>query len=172
MNLKEMLLDLNEENITKLYNTYKDTIFLFVLNITKDYHMSEDITEEVFMRILKYHNTYDRFKNPRTWIFTIAKNTTYTYLKKNRELSLESEKLEFLLNKYNSIQNEDSLLIEEYLVQLNDLERNIIILHVFGGLTHLEISEILNINYSHVRAKYNYAIRKLRKKLKGENESI
>lgn len=169
MNLKEILLDLNEENITKLYNNYKDTIFLFVLNITKNYHMSEDITEEVFMRVLKYHDTYDRLKNPKTWIFTIAKNTTYSYLKKNKEASLEDEKLEFLLNKHNTIKNEDSLLIEEYLVHLNDIERNIIILHVFGGLTHLEISKILDMKYSLVRARYNYALKKLRKKLKGEN---
>ena len=170
MNLKDILLDLNEENIAKLYHTYKDTIFLFILNITKDYHMSEDITEEVFIRILKYHHTYDHLKNPKTWIFTIAKNTTYSYLKKNKEVSLESDKLEFLLNKHNSIHNDDSILIEEYLVNLNDIERNIIILHVFGGLTHLEISKILGIKYSLVRARYNYALKKLRKKLKGESK--
>lgn len=170
MNLKEILLDLNEENITTLYNSYKNPIFLFVLNIAKNYHMSEDITEEVFMRILKYHDTYDRFKNPKTWIFTIAKNTTYSYLKKNTDVLLEDDKLEFIFNKYNSIKNEDSLLIEEYLVHLNDIERNIIILHVFGGLTHLEISKILDMKYSLVRARYNYALKKLRKKLKEEGE--
>ena len=137
MDLKEMLANLDSENIKKLYTTYRHSIFLFVLGIAKNYDLSEDITEEVFVRIIKYNKTYNKFKNPKTWIFTIAKNTTYTFLKKNNEIPYETEDLESLLNQHNKIKNDDSLVVEEYLSYLKDDERSIVILHIFGGLNCL-----------------------------------
>lgn len=166
MDLKEVLENLDkEENKILFYKTYKKPIFLYVLNIAKDYHLSEDITSEVFMRISKYYKGYKKYYSPKTWIFTIARNTTYTYLKKNRELLLEDDKLEFLLNKYNRAHHPDSLLTQEYIACLGEVERNIFILHVYGGLSHLETSKILNMNYAQVRAKYTYARKKLKEKV-------
>ena len=162
MTLKEILINLISENIKKLYLSYKQPIFLFVLGITKNYDLSEDITEEVFIRVIKYHKTYNIFKNPKTWLFTIAKNTTYTFLKKNNEISYGDEDLEKILNQHNSIKNDNSLIVEEYLSYLNDDERSIVILHIFGGLNHLEISKILNISHSKVRSKYSYALKKIK----------
>lgn len=165
MILKEILVNLNSENLKKLYILYRQPIFLFVLGITKNYDLSEDITEEVFIRVIKYHKTYNILKNPKTWLFTIAKNTTYTFLKKNNDILYENEELEKILNQHNKIKNNDSLIVEEYLSYLKDDERSIVILHIFGGLNCLEISKILNIPHSKVRSKYSYALKKLRKRV-------
>ena len=118
MILKEILVNLNSENLKKLYTLYRQPIFLFVLGITKNYDLSEDITEEVFVRVIKYHKTYNILKNPKTWLFTIAKNTTYTFLKKNKDILYENEELEKVLNQHNKIKNNDSLIVEEYLSYL------------------------------------------------------
>lgn len=165
MDLKEVLQNLNEENITLLYNTFKEPVFYFILNITRDGTLSEDITSEVFLRVLKYHKSYNGSTSPKTWIFTIAKNTTYTYMKKRQEHTITDEKLEFFVNQHNSVQNHDSLLVEESLSYLTELERNIVILHIFGGLTHLQISQLLGMEHSHIRARYNYALKKMYKQL-------
>lgn len=170
MNLKEVLINLNDEDITLLYNNYKNSIFLFVLNITKDYFASEDIVEEVFYRIIKYHKSYNHTMNPKTWIFTIARNTTYTYLKKHREITMEDVKIDLLVNQHNSIKTKDSLIVEESLSYLNDLEREIVILHIFGGLTYLEIAETLDMKYSQVRIRYSNAKKKLKEILKNGKE--
>jgi len=143
MDLREILTGLDkEENKIQLYNNCKQPIFLFVWGITNSYHASEDITEEVFMRIFKYHNTYNEFKNPRTWIFTIAKNTTYDYMKKNKEYVLDETKMEYVLNKCNKVKTDDSSIVKEYLSTLNEIDRQIVNLRVFGGLTFVEISKI------------------------------
>lgn len=165
MNLKEILTNLNEENLKILYTTYKKPIFLFVLGIVKNYDLSEDITEEVFVRIIKYYKSYDCMHNPKTWIFTIAKNTAYTYLNKNKEISCDDDKLANIFNKYNNIKNDTSLLVEEYLSHLSETERSIVTLHIFGGLKHYEIAKLLNIKSSQVRAKYAYALKKLRRRI-------
>ena len=165
MGLKEILTNLNEENLKELYITYKKPIFLFVLGIVKDYDLSEDITEEVFIKIIKYYKSYNRMYNPKTWIFTIAKNTAYTYLNKNREISIDNDKLDVIINKHNNIKNDTSIVVEEYLSQLTEIERNIVMLHVFAGLKHNEIAKILNIKSSQVRTKYAYALKKLKRRI-------
>lgn len=165
MDLKQIIINLDSENIKELYSSYRHSIFLFVLGITKNYDLSEDITEEVFIRIIKYHKSYNRLMNPKTWIFTIAKNTTYTFIKKNIEISYSNEDLENILNQHNKIKNDNSLMVEEYLSYLNDDERSIVVLHVFGGLNCLEISKILNMSHSAVRSKYSYALKKMKRRI-------
>lgn len=165
MNLKYMIMNLNSENMQKIYKNFRQPVFLFILSMTKNYDLSEDITEEVFIRIIKYYKSYNGLQNPKTWIFTIAKNTTYTFLKNNVEIPYEICDLEKMLNNNNKIKNEDSLIVEEYLSYLNDIERNIVILRIYGKLNCLEISKILKISHCSVRSKYSNALKKLKRRI-------
>ena len=171
MDLRNLLMNLDkDENKIALYNNYKKPIFLFILGIVKNHHESEDITEEVFIRVFKYHESYNEFKNPKTWLYTIAKNAAYTAIKKNMEIPTCDLKLEYLFNKHNIISTVDSLIVTENLSYLNKVERSIMLLHIFAGLTHLEISKVLDINYSYVRAKYNRARKKLKERLEQDEK--
>lgn len=166
MNLRTWIMHLDkEENIERVYQQMKKPLFLFILSMVKNYDNAEDITEEVFLRMLKYYRSYHPWMNPKTWIYTIGKNAAYTFLEKNKELFYEDCDLERELHKHNLIQNEDSLMIEEYLAYLSDLEKQIVVLHIFGGLNHAEIAKLLSITHSQVRSKYSYALKKLRKKV-------
>ncbi len=165
MNMRKLLLHLNQEdNLAKLYGMLKKPLFWFLFSIVKNYETADDLSEEVFLKLLKYYKTYNPLKNPKTWIYTIAKNTAYTYLKQNKDI-LTEETFQIDLHQYNLVQTDDAIMVEEYLSYLDDLERYIVIMHLFGGLNHLEISKILNMTHSQVRSKYSYALKKLRKKV-------
>ena len=157
--LREILENLDkEENKVLFYKMYKKPIFLYVLSIAKDYHLSEDITSEIFMKISRYRKTYiGNYGNPEAWVFKIARNTTYTYLKKNKEVLLDAEELDYLMNKDYKENQSDYLSMLENLSVLKEDMKTIVILHVFGGLSHLEISRVLRISYAQVRSKYAYA---------------
>lgn len=61
-----------------LYNKYKDKIQYFVFNIVKDYQKAEDITQEVFMYMLK-----DNFKRDcsfKTYLYIIVKSRAINYM--------------------------------------------------------------------------------------------
>lgn len=164
MNLRQILLNLEKrDNLDLLYLNYKKQLLLFVLSIVKNYDIAEDVVEDVFLKIIKYHKSYNLLMNPKTWIYTICKNAAYTYLKNNNIVLYNNDDLYRELNKNNNIKNNDSLVVEEYLSYLDDLERNIVIMHIFGGLNHLEISKVLNMTHQQVRSKYSYSIKKLRK---------
>ena len=57
-------------------------------------------------------------------------------------------------------------MINDLLQSLNDEEKQIFTLHVFGDYTHREISEIMNISQGTVRWKYEIMKKTLRELLK------
>lgn len=166
MNLRIWLMHLEQDdNFEKLYGILKKPLLLFILSIVKNYDNAEDLTEDVFVRILKYYRAYHPWMNPKTWIYTIGKNVAYTFLEKNKEYVYDDCDLEKELHKHNLVQGEDALVIEEYLSYLSDLERQIVVLHLFGGFSHFEIAKLCSMTHSQVRSKYSYALKKLRNKV-------
>ena len=168
MKLRMILLNLNNDNLKILYEEYRKPIFLFILSMVKNNTLAEDLTEEVYIRIIKYHDTYKPIYNPKTWIFQIAKNVFYTYLNKQKEISMEDNILNLLCDSKYATNLDESFMIREYLSNLNEIDRNIILLHIFGGLKHYEIAKILGLTHSNVKAKYRAAIQKLQKELNNE----
>lgn len=170
MKLRTILLNLNNNNLKILYEEYRKPIFLFILSIIKNEAIAEDLTEEVYIKIIKYHNTYKPIYNPRTWLFQIAKNTSYTYLKAKKDLPIDNNTLNVLCDQKYSTSLNESLIIREYLSNLNETDRNIILLHIFGGLKHYEIAKVLNLSHSNTKARYRKALEKLRKELSNERD--
>lgn len=168
MKLKTILLNLNNDNLKILYDEYRKPIFLFILSMVKNEVVAEDLTEEVYIRIIKYHSTYNPIYNPKTWIFQIAKNISYTYLKNSKEITLENNTLNIICDKKYATMMDESFIIREYLTNLSELDRNIILLHIFGGLKHYEIAKVLNLSHSNVKVKYRKIIEKLREELNNE----
>ncbi|MBZ9633354.1 sigma-70 family RNA polymerase sigma factor [Clostridium sp. FP1] len=70
-------------------------IYSFVYNIVRNREEAMDITQDSFVKAIKYIHSYDSGKNFATWMFTIEKSTTYDYLKKkshnNTASSIENE---------------------------------------------------------------------------------
>lgn len=168
MRLRLLLTDLNDKNLYTLYEEYRKPIFLYILSIVKNSDLAEDLTQEVYIRIIEYHDTYQPIYNPKTWLFTIAKNVCYTYFQKKKEIPLNHEILLPLLDDKFATSLEESYLIRDYLSNLNEIDQKIIILHIFGGLKHYEIAKILNMTYSNVRVRYHKLLRQLEKEIQNE----
>ena len=81
-----------------LYLKYKDKIRFFIFNIIKDYEKSEDITQDVFIYILK--NKFREEGSFKQYIYLIAKSKALSYLnteKRRKDITekyLESEESE------------------------------------------------------------------------------
>lgn len=168
MKLRMILTNLNDDNLKILYEEYKEAIFLFILSIVKNKSIAEDLTQDTYIRIIKYHDSYNPLYNPKTWIFQIAKNVSYTYLDKQKEISIKDEILEPLLDSKNKIKLDESYMIREYLSNLNEIDRNIVLLHIFGGIKHYEIAKIVRLTHSNVKQRYRKIIKKLQKELSNE----
>ena len=75
---------------------YEKAIYNYCLRILKNSHNAKDATQETFIKVYTHRKLIDPEKNIKTWIFTIATNTVYDFLrgkKRKNEISLE-EKIE------------------------------------------------------------------------------
>jgi len=177
----------NEEVFKNLINRYASPLFNFTARLTNRNDAS-DIVQEIFIKIWKNLNRFDERKASfKTWIFTIAKNTTTDFFRKKRNLLFSDMPARRGGEKDNDNEDNNSfaenipdeqilpdialekLQDKEFLNDvLNKLEpnyREILLLHYQEEMTFSEISEILNKPLNTVKSQHRRAIIELRKGL-------
>lgn len=158
------LAEKDKDYLSKLYHEMNKPIFLFALSIVKDYALAEDVSQETFIRIMAYAHTYRLGTNPMAWIFKISRNVINDALKKSKhETSLDMESLIAAIDMTGEQDEPYHIESLEALEILDPIEREIVSLYVYSGLKQTEIAKVLGLPYLKVRAKYGYAIAKLKK---------
>lgn len=157
-----------------LVNRYYKGIFSYIYRSTGQYHTSYDLTQEVFIKMLKSIQRFDNkigdFKN---WIFKIAVNTVKDYFKGSSYRSFkeiteidenrayEGENIVELLSRM-SQRNE----IKKALLELPGYQRDTIILRFYHDIKIKDIAVIMDTNESTVKSRLKQGIDKLRNILK------
>ena len=139
-----------------LYLKYKDKIKYFVYNIVKDYEKAEDITQEVFVYILK--NKVREESSFKYYIYLIAKSRAINYISTEKRRNDITEKY---LSSKDERMEEDALEIiakqeeKEEIIKsinlLNDKYKNAIYLNKIEGFSYEQTAKILNISVSNVK---------------------
>jgi len=142
----------------------------------KDKYKAEDILQETFISIYENAGSYTIFKNPKAWIYTIAKNKAINLIKKDsRTTSIDSpENSEIIQNNYT--ENTENNIINKMHMDLlfsvlSEKDKKIVILHAVYGFKHREIAELLDIPLGTIKRRYKESIDKMKKKDK-ESENI
>lgn len=164
----------NREAFRQLYDELKNPIFLFALSLSHDYQTAEDVEQETFLNIMQCASKYRIGTNAKAWIFGIARNCCADkYKAASRYVPLEPDILSSFPNEekeFNRVEN--SIIALEALSILDESEREIVSLYLFCDLKQTEIAKLLKISYSSVRAKYAYAIKKLKRYFKNKGVFI
>ena len=151
----------------EIYQLLYPSIFRYTFSLVKDYHQAEDITQEVFIRIERYKKRYIPGTNVKAWVYQMTKNLIYTKLHQKKEITLDEEKLDFLIHQEYLKPSTDLSFVNDALNCLTEKEKQVVTLHLYGGLKHYETAKVLRLPYSKVRSIYAYALTKIRKKLGG-----
>lgn len=72
-----------------IYQMYFKDVFLYLRSISANENLAEEIAQETFVKALKAIDHFDGAKDIRAWLFTIAKNTYYTYCKRQKIFASE-----------------------------------------------------------------------------------
>jgi RNA polymerase sigma-70 factor (ECF subfamily) len=84
-----------------LIERYKEKVFRLALSMFRDPVQAEDSTQDVFVRIWKGLSGYHGGASLSTWIYTIARNTFYTELKRRSArptVSLQAPEMEPIID--------------------------------------------------------------------------
>lgn len=159
----------------KLVQKYLKSVYNFLFHLLSDKSVLDDLTQETFVKAWKNLSRFDREKNFKTWIFTIARNSAWDHLKKKKALpfsAFEDDEGNNLLEQIsdNNILPDDLLMniesnfnLEEKLEKLPAHYRSLLLLHYKDDLTLQEIAEILKKPYNTVKSQHARALHALRK---------
>lgn len=159
----------DESAFEYIYNYAKSAVFYCAYSILKDRGLAEDIMQNTFMKVRQYAYSYQKGTKPLAWITTIARNLSINeHNRRKREVYTD-------FTDYNTrasySMSDDKLVLDAAFKHLKERERQLVIMHVLGGLKHRELAEIFNMPLGTVLFKYNSALKKLRKYItEGKNE--
>jgi RNA polymerase sigma-70 factor (ECF subfamily) len=152
----------------ELYDRFFKDVYLFVLAMSKNPDVAEEITQETFFKALKELKKFKGNCSVKSWLCQIAKNLYLDQLKKKQSLPLEEAQIipvetniELALS-----QKEEALSIYKVLHLLEDPFKEVFTLRVLGELSFREIGEIFHKNESWARVTYHRAKLKIQDNLK------
>ena len=153
-----------------IYNTYYNDIYLFVLSLSKNPSVAEEITQETFFKALKSFNGFSGKCKITVWLCQIAKNTYFSHCEKNKRYSDVS--LELLPDEndftHTLLTKEYALQLHRILHRLEEPYKEVFTLRVFGELSFKEIGQILEKTENWARVIYYRSKPKIQSYLKEE----
>ncbi len=131
--------------LEELYNDYFKDVYLFIYSLSKDKHIAEDLTSETFLKAIKSLDSFKGNCDIKVWLFQIAKNLYYSYVRKHKDLveldSVHEKKDDIDIEKsFYSI--EESMKIHEILHNLSEPYKEVFSLRVFGELSFKQIGNL------------------------------
>lgn len=159
-----------KENLSagELIEKYSDMVYRVAYSRTQNVYDAQDITQDVFLKYLKYTNAGNTFRDEehrKAWFLRVAVNTGNTLIKsawfRHRAALDEVGEIPF--------HNEDDKSEVYYAVrELQEKYRVVIHLFYFEELSIKEISNVLSLSETAVKTRLHRAREILREKLKGE----
>ena len=72
------------ESFERIVEQTKDRLFTYLMQLVANQHDAEDLAQEAFIKAYRNLHTFDGRARFTTWLYTIAKNTAFTHLRKRR----------------------------------------------------------------------------------------
>jgi RNA polymerase sigma-70 factor, ECF subfamily len=138
-----------------LYKDIKDKLYRYMIKLSGNSHIAEEITQETFCRAFE-HILIGKGNLSAAWFYTVAKHLYFDYVKRqskfdsDEELNLEDETPSSNPD-YNILQKSEKNLVRKVLLQLKDNYREILILREFKELSYEEISRLTGLSMEQVK---------------------
>ena len=149
----------------EIYRTYRDPLRRYVSAKVENPADAEDLTEEIFLKVLSSLDAYDREKSSlSTWIYTIAHNTICNFYRDLQrhplpELVLPAQADDVIEEIENEILKEALALALE---SLPEREQDIILMYYYYDLPLRDIALKMGITYTNAKFIKHQAIAKLK----------
>jgi len=162
----------DQKALQMLYSKYRRSIFAVAYAITHDPQLSEDVLQNTIIRVWENASNYRQGSSAKAWIHAIARNQSLDIIRqRNHSFSLEDlENQPIPEQLITRITPEDQMMLEVGLSSLDHDQSIIFVLKAIVGLSHLEISKMLDIPYRLVRYRYHQAISRLKEFLSNPDD--
>ncbi|WP_269781124.1 RNA polymerase sigma factor [Lysinibacillus fusiformis] len=147
-----------------MYREYFKEVYLFIRSLSHDESIAEEITQEVFFKVLKSIEKFDGSKDIRAWLYTIAKNTYFShYKKKKRQIDsdvVEESNMGVQIVKH-LMNEEDAFTVHQFLHSMHEPYKEVFSLRTFGELPFEKIGHLFGKSAGWARVTYYRARKKI-----------
>ena len=164
--LMELVRDGKVEKLAILFERYQTMLYNFFLRLTGNRAASEDLVQEVFIRILKYRAGYQGENRFVVWMFQIARNAHVDFLRKKKgEVALDDQFAEApsqeLLPEERFEADQEAALVRRALDKLPPKKRELLVLFRFQNLKLREIADLFDVQVGTVKVQVHRALKDL-----------
>ncbi|HEX2358890.1 MAG TPA: sigma-70 family RNA polymerase sigma factor [Solirubrobacterales bacterium] len=145
----------NWDGLHFLYARYVDDVYGYVQSIVRDQYEAEDITQDVFAKLMAVISRYEERSVPfAAWIMRVARNATLDHLRvRNRQIPVDEVRLDDRGQDGPTFERRECL--KEALASLPDEQRRVLVLRHLAGLSPGEIAERLGKTESSVQGLHH-----------------
>ncbi|MDE6750503.1 MAG: RNA polymerase sigma factor [Lachnospiraceae bacterium] len=157
----------DKEALNIIVGKYYDEIYRFCVYLTGNDTDSYDITQEIFLKFIKYVDSY-RYKNLKGYLLIIARNSCCDYFRHKKDTLWIEDIAESGKEDSQISVMEDGMMLRQALLKIPPEQREVIILHVYEELKFGEIAKMIGCNLSTVKSRYFQGIKKLKRLMRVE----
>lgn len=132
----------------QIYSTYFKPVYRYVWELSGNEHIAEEITSDTFFKAMKSIEKFRGECDMRVWLCQIAKNTYFSYLKKNSKIAnIDEVELQNIaapdtfFDEQIDMQ-EEAERVRKILHTISDPYKEVFMWRVFGELSFKEISDL------------------------------
>ena len=164
----------DDDGFVSIIDEYMDGLLFYLNSLVGDIHISEDLTEDTFVKIITKKPRFSGRSSFKTWLYTIGRNTAVDYLKKKSKcrsiplqdcVQISGDEIS-LENSY--IREERKIIVHRALKRLKPEYRQIIWLIYFEGFNNKEASVIMKKSIHNIETLIYRARRSLKSELEKE----
>lgn len=132
----------------EIYKKHFRDVYRYILKLSGDEHIAEDITSETFLKAIKSIDSFRGDCEIRVWLCQIAKNCYFSYIKKlSPERSSELDEKAISLAEDKSLsdkvqEHSEALRVQKILLELGDPYKDVFMWRFYAGLSFKEIGTI------------------------------
>ncbi len=151
----------NLDLLKVLFDRHHKYVYNFLYKMCGDSMLSEDLTQDVFYKLIKYRSSYNN-GSFLSWLFTIARNNLKTHFVRNHKNHLGADKLDHEIIENENEVREDYSHLQSALNKLSAPERELIVLNRFNNIRYEELAEIVGSTPGAVKTKVCRILKKLK----------
>ena len=153
--------------LAELFERYHRRIFGFCYRMTGSSPAAEDLTQEVFVRILKYRESFRPGAQFGPWAFAMARNVCVDHFRRRDEEPVDPADLEERRSEEPSAyrvaaDREDADRLRAALEALSPEQRELLVLTRFERRPYAEVAETLGCSVGAVKVRVHRAVRRLK----------
>jgi len=170
------------EDLSEIYKSYADEVKRFLICLTRNVDLAEELTQETFYQAVKSIDRYNGECKMSVWLCQIAKHTYYNHLKKAKRYSHKSveQMIEMGLDVPSNAASPEEVLakrntfiaLHREIHLLKEPYREIFLLRTSVHLSFKEIGEIFDKSENWARVTYYRAKLKLVERVRGDQDEL